>query len=172
MKHVCHAPPKLSNHQRSDKRTLVWLTAFAIKAICTTGLVRSIIATISLKEMPNHELRERFELLKGAEHHKNELIAVSPLYLRQTRLSNGQPADTKQELLRRLDRLDVDYQQVALDHQRETQFNREGQLRERELREELRRLKALMVRSPAESPSPCTVNERLGRINSGVQTRP
>ncbi|KAL8703815.1 MAG: hypothetical protein Q9201_003010 [Fulgogasparrea decipioides] len=77
--------------------------------------------------MPDHKLRERFELLKGAEYHKNELIV---------------------ELLRRLEKLDIDYQQMALDHQRETQFNREGQLRERELREELRKLKAFMNRDP------------------------
>ncbi|KAL9003416.1 MAG: hypothetical protein Q9180_009905 [Flavoplaca navasiana] len=37
---------------------------------------------------------------------------------------------------------------MALDHQRETQFNREGQLRERKLQDELRKLKAFMNRDP------------------------
>ena len=50
-----------------------------------------------------------------------------------------------QELLTRVDRLDESYQQMALDHQRETQFNREGQLRERKLQDELRKIKAFMV---------------------------
>lgn len=36
---------------------------------------------------------------------------------------------------------------MVLDHQRETQFNREGQLRERKLQDELRKLKAFMVLS-------------------------
>lgn len=36
---------------------------------------------------------------------------------------------------------------MVLDHQRETQFNREGQLRERKLQDELRKLKAFIVLS-------------------------
>ena len=103
---------------------------------------------MSLEHIPDDGLRERFELLKGAEHHKNELITVSQhcddhCYWQCGLLS--QATDSEQELLRRLDKLDIDYQQVALDHQRETQFNREGQLREREMKEELRRLKNMMV---------------------------
>lgn len=42
---------------------------------------------------------------------------------------------------------------MALDHQRETQFNREGQLRERKLQDELRKLKAFMVLSSTAVPS-------------------
>ncbi|KAL8869470.1 MAG: hypothetical protein Q9174_004251 [Haloplaca sp. 1 TL-2023] len=45
---------------------------------------------MSLEHIPDHGLHERFELLKGAEHHKNDLIM---------------------ELLRRLDKLNMDYQQ-------------------------------------------------------------
>ncbi|KAL8805210.1 MAG: hypothetical protein Q9182_002085 [Xanthomendoza sp. 2 TL-2023] len=77
--------------------------------------------------MSDHDLRQRFEMLKGVEHHKNELIL---------------------ELLSRVDRLDEAYQQMALDHQRETQFNREGQLRERKLQDELRKIKSFMSRDP------------------------
>lgn len=52
------------------------------------------------------------------------------------------------ELLRRIDNLSNDYQQMSLDHQRETQFNREGQLRERQLKDELRKLQSFMNRDP------------------------
>lgn len=45
---------------------------------------------------------------------------------------------------------------MVLDHQRETQFNRDGQLRERKLQDELRKLKAFMVLS-ATAP--------MGRVN-------
>ncbi|KAL9003254.1 MAG: hypothetical protein Q9188_003869 [Gyalolechia gomerana] len=37
---------------------------------------------------------------------------------------------------------------MSLDHQRETQFNREGQLRERQLKDELRKLQSFMNRDP------------------------
>lgn len=72
----------------------------------------------------NAGLRQRFDLLKGAEHHKNALI---------------------EELLRRLESLTEDYHQEKLDHARESHFNREVQLQEIQLREELRKHKALMV---------------------------
>ncbi|KAL9027410.1 MAG: hypothetical protein Q9196_004054, partial [Gyalolechia fulgens] len=82
---------------------------------------------MALEALSDHALHERFELLKGAEHHKNDLIM---------------------ELLRRIDNLSNDYQQMSLDHQRETQFNREGQLRERQLKDELRKLQSFMNRDP------------------------
>ncbi|KAL8874829.1 MAG: hypothetical protein Q9198_006729 [Flavoplaca austrocitrina] len=82
---------------------------------------------MAYKTKSDHELRQHFEMLQGVEHHKNELIL---------------------ELLSRVDKLDESYQQMALDHQRETQFNREGQLRERKLQDELRKLKAFMNRDP------------------------
>ncbi|KAL9128435.1 MAG: hypothetical protein Q9217_002897, partial [Psora testacea] len=71
----------------------------------------------------NAALRHKFELLKGAEQHKNALI---------------------EELLRRLDQLTDDYHQEKLDHARESHFNRDVQLREIQLQDELRRFKALM----------------------------
>ncbi|SLM38344.1 Zinc finger, CCCH-type [Lasallia pustulata] len=70
-------------------------------------------------------LHERFELLKGAEHHKNSLI---------------------EELLRRLDTVSQDYQNERLAHLRESHFNRDVQLREMQLQEELRKTKAMMER--------------------------
>ncbi|KAL8731381.1 MAG: hypothetical protein Q9166_003473 [cf. Caloplaca sp. 2 TL-2023] len=82
---------------------------------------------MALDAMSDHELRQRFEMLKGVEHHKNDLIL---------------------ELLSRVDKLEEAYQQMALDHQRETQFNREGQLRERKLQDELRKMKSFMNRDP------------------------
>ncbi|KAL8827583.1 MAG: hypothetical protein Q9170_006958 [Blastenia crenularia] len=82
---------------------------------------------MALEGLPDHALRDRFELLRGAEHHKNDLIM---------------------ELLRRIDNLSNDYQQMSLDHQREIQFNRDGQLRERQLKDELRKLQSFMNRDP------------------------
>ena len=71
-------------------------------------------------------LRQRYELLKGAEHHKNALI---------------------EELLRRLDQLTDDFNQEKLDHARESHFNRDVQLQQIQLQDELRKYKALMVRT-------------------------
>ncbi|KAL9606951.1 MAG: hypothetical protein Q9167_008085 [Letrouitia subvulpina] len=74
--------------------------------------------------MTDQDLHARFELLKGAEHQKNELIT---------------------ETLRQLDKLNDDYQQMSLDFQRETQYNREAQLRQRKLQEELRLYRAMVA---------------------------
>ena len=76
----------------------------------------------------NIALRNRYELLKGAEHHKNALI---------------------EELLRRVDELTEDFNQEKLDHARESHFNRGVQRQEIQLQEELRKYKALMVRANA-----------------------
>ena len=76
----------------------------------------------------NIALRNRYELLKGAEQHKNALI---------------------EELLRRLNELTDDFNQEKLDHARESHFNREVQLQEIQLRDELRKYKSLMVRVEA-----------------------
>lgn len=76
----------------------------------------------------NIALRQRYDLLKGAEHHKNTLI---------------------EELLRRLDELTEDFHQEKLDHARESHYNRENQLQEIQLQDELRKYKALMVRANA-----------------------
>ena len=53
--------------------------------------------------------------------------------------------DRKQELLRRVDQLTADYHQEALDHARESHFNRDVQRREMELQDELRKYKSVMV---------------------------
>ncbi|KAL2053006.1 hypothetical protein ABVK25_006643 [Lepraria finkii] len=73
----------------------------------------------------NIALRQRYELLKGAEHHKNALI---------------------EELLRRVDQLTEDYHQERLDHARESHFNRDVQRKEMELQDELRKYKTVMDR--------------------------
>ena len=72
----------------------------------------------------NIALRQRYELLKGAEHHKNALI---------------------EELLRRVDELTDEFQQEKLDHDRESHFNRDVQLQQIQLRDKLQRYEALMV---------------------------
>lgn len=48
-----------------------------------------------------------------------------------------------------MDSLSNEYQQMSLDHQRETQFNRDGQVREHQLKNELRKLQSFMVLLPA-----------------------
>lgn len=50
-------------------------------------------------------------------------------------------------MLFKLDATEKALEQARLDHDRETHYNREGQLRESLLQEQLRRVKALMVRS-------------------------
>ncbi|KAI9827352.1 MAG: hypothetical protein M1819_006995 [Sarea resinae] len=75
----------------------------------------------------NRALHEQFELLKGTENHKNDLI---------------------EELLYRLDTLSEEYQTVQLENAREKRYNRDSQLRELRLEEELRKLRALMDRNP------------------------
>ena len=50
-----------------------------------------------------------------------------------------------QEILRRLRKATEDYQQEALDHARESQYNRDGQKREHKLQNEIRKCKAEMV---------------------------
>ncbi|MCJ1372024.1 hypothetical protein MMC20_003245 [Loxospora ochrophaea] len=67
------------------------------------------------------DIRNYYEKLRGAEHAKNELI---------------------EELLDRYERLNRDFTQKKLDHERETSFNREVQLRELQLKDELRQIKA------------------------------
>lgn len=37
---------------------------------------------MALGSMSDHELRQRFEMLKGVEHHKNELIIVNTCSIR------------------------------------------------------------------------------------------
>ncbi|KAL8749798.1 MAG: hypothetical protein Q9184_006664, partial [Pyrenodesmia sp. 2 TL-2023] len=82
---------------------------------------------MALQGYSEEALHKRFEDLKGLDHHKNDLIT---------------------ELLCRMDNLSNNFQQMSLDHQRETQFNREGQLREQQLQNKLRKLESFMNRDP------------------------
>ncbi|MCJ1388175.1 hypothetical protein MMC18_001020 [Xylographa bjoerkii] len=68
-----------------------------------------------------HDLQLSFEKLTGTEHAKNRLV---------------------DELLKRLRILSQDLEQEKLDHDRESHFNREVQLRVKELKDELRLVKA------------------------------
>ncbi len=52
-----------------------------------------------------------------------------------------------QELLRRVEELTEDCRQAKFDHARESHFNREVQLREVQLQEELRKYRSVMVRN-------------------------
>ncbi len=56
-----------------------------------------------------------------------------------------QITDIKQELLHRLDKVNEDFKQEILDHSREKQFNRDIQIRELQLQEEIRSMKGMMV---------------------------
>ncbi|PGH01793.1 hypothetical protein AJ80_08959 [Polytolypa hystricis UAMH7299] len=73
------------------------------------------------------ELNQRYEQVKVIEHSKNELI---------------------EDLLQRVNELETAYQQMRLDHERETRFNREVQMHEMELMEQLSRIKTLMDQEP------------------------
>ena len=56
-----------------------------------------------------------------------------------------------QELLQRLEMTEGHYQRLALDHERETNYNREQQKRETQLQKQLRTVKNLTVSSLLQS---------------------
>ena len=97
------------------------------------------------EENDSKALRQRYEVLKGAENHKNHLIEVNC----HCRSPYGISV-VYQELLRRVDQLTIDYHQEKLDHARESYFNREVQQREIRLQNEIQQYKALMVSSRIE----------------------
>ncbi|KAJ9295213.1 hypothetical protein DTO271G3_6383 [Paecilomyces variotii] len=70
-------------------------------------------------------LFERYEQVKTIEHTKNQLI---------------------EDLLQRVSELEEAYQQEKLDHQRETRFNRDIQIHEMELMDQITRIKTIMDR--------------------------
>ncbi|MCJ1480202.1 hypothetical protein MMC06_000356 [Schaereria dolodes] len=72
----------------------------------------------------NH-YRRYYEELRGTEHAKNTLI---------------------EDLIQRLDIVTQEYQQESLDKAREAHYNREVQLRELQLQDELRKIKAMVER--------------------------
>ena len=86
-------------------------------------------------------LHQVYQNLRGAEQHKNSLIEVLACRF------NNFISNMKQELLHRLDKTNDDFKQEVLDHSREKQFNRDVQLRELQLQEEIRSMKAMMVSS-------------------------
>lgn len=81
------------------------------------------------------DLRRYYETLRGTEHAKNQLV---------------------EDLLERLNILDQKYQQEQLDHERESHFNREVQLRELKLKDELRLVKTRIVRVRRPDERLCT----------------
>lgn len=54
-----------------------------------------------------------------------------------------------QELLQRVTELETSFQQEKLDHQRETRFNRDIQLHEMELMQQISQIKNIMVSAVA-----------------------
>ena len=88
--------------------------------------------------------KHEYELLRGTEHAKNALIEVGGFCLPENVLSER--LTSSQQLLTRLEQLNDFYQKELLDHERETAYNRDGQLREKKLYEELRKTKAETVR--------------------------
>nr|KMM68359.1 CCCH zinc finger protein [Coccidioides posadasii RMSCC 3488] len=73
------------------------------------------------------DLFQRYEQLKAVEQTKDALI---------------------EDLLHRVTELEKAYQQTRLDHDRETRFNREVQMHEMELMEQITRIKAVMDQEP------------------------
>ncbi|KAL1999242.1 hypothetical protein VTN02DRAFT_4831 [Thermoascus thermophilus] len=70
---------------------------------------------------------ERYEQVKSIEQSKNELI---------------------EDLLRRVSELEEAYKREKLDHERETRFNRDIQIHEMELMDQIARIKTIMDREP------------------------
>ncbi|KAJ4509760.1 hypothetical protein HRR83_006918 [Exophiala dermatitidis] len=76
---------------------------------------------------PQLSFRERNKRLRGLEEEKNQLI---------------------EDLLLQLETTQSQLDRLQLDHSREAQFNREGQIRENALHEQLLQVKTIMDRSP------------------------
>ncbi len=86
------------------------------------------------------QLHSIYQRLRGAEEGKNSLIEVLSM------IDLGKVnSDFEQELLHRLDKSNDDYKKEALDHSREKQYNRDIQIRELQLQEEIRSMKAMIV---------------------------
>lgn len=103
------------------------------------------------------EFFNRYEQLKAIEQTKNLLIEVSSSFSRilAKKLPNSSLNSeyyvvnsnlaVLQDLLSRITELEDAYQRERLDHDRETRFNREVQMHEMELMEQLTRFKTAMV---------------------------
>lgn len=65
----------------------------------------------------------------------------------------------RQELLQRVTDLETSFQQEKLDHQRETRFNRDIQMHEMELMQQISQIKNIMVSASSEFPVPSRVLE-------------
>ena len=83
-----------------------------------------------------------YDSVSGTEHAKNQLIEVGALNLP---IINACINILCKRLLEELVQLKENYEQEQLDHRRESQCNRDGQLREQKLNEELRKLKVRTV---------------------------
>ncbi|EFE41342.1 CCCH zinc finger DNA binding protein [Trichophyton verrucosum HKI 0517] len=116
------------------------------------------------------EFFNRYEQLKAIEQTKNLLIEVSIIFSRilAKKLPNSSinsvyyvvnsNSAVLQDLLSRITELEDAYQRERLDHDRETRFNREVQMHEMELMEQLTRFKTAMVYL---SVSLCVLNPKL-----------
>ncbi|EEQ30999.1 C-x8-C-x5-C-x3-H type zinc finger protein [Microsporum canis CBS 113480] len=108
--------------------------------------------------MSAQEFFNRYEQLKAIEQTKNHLIEVSILgsgflhwhhALQQFSVGTLNSNSTfLQDLLNRITELEDAYRQKLLDHDREAKFNREVQIHEMELMEQLTRFKSAMGQEP------------------------
>jgi hypothetical protein len=87
------------------------------------------------------KFRERSSRLFDIENEKNQLIQVS----HRAPLVKPVLIVVPQDMLFRLDATEKLLEQVRLDHDRETHYNREQQLRENQLQDQLRKVQSLMV---------------------------
>jgi ABC-type enterochelin transport system substrate-binding protein len=90
---------------------------------------------------------ERYRQISALDQQKNEFIEVA------TTLSLGPDTaniSCSQELLQRVTTLENSFQQEKLDHERETRFNRDIQLHEMELMDQISRIKTIMVSAAVE----------------------
>ena len=87
-------------------------------------------------------LRVYYSSLRGTENAKNELI---------------------EDLLKRLDALSQDHQQLILDHDREMNYNRDGQKRELSLKEDLRLFRTMIVSHCGASHQTCPLTLTMYR---------
>lgn len=98
--------------------------------------------------------RERNKRLREFDDEKNQLIEVC--CVTDCRLMTVLDELTRrQELLFHLESTENRLKQLQLDHTRESQYSRDGQLRENTLQDQLRRVKGAMVGSFLPALAPC-----------------
>jgi hypothetical protein len=88
---------------------------------------------------------ERYRQLGTLDQQKNQLIEVGASLVLLWQLQKLIICAPRQDLLQRVTDLETSFAQEKLDHERETRFNRDIQLHEMELMQQISQIKTIMV---------------------------